>query len=576
MCSRACLNIDLLESHLASEHFNHNPYVCAYCPEGHGRAKFPTKASIKEHCVKEHKMHKFYVRLWISEEIESDEKQIQDCLNKSLRSSQRTAEESFVSGSAASQLFMELPSYSSNQEDTSSLASATRSPMLCLQNSFTQPNPRWKREKTNVVILEEEGDEEDSSIFSPQRPFSTSSAAPSQMFQQVNEQSPVLESPMSPTLNGSAGSNLDEDTFLDVVSLDRSPILATTKSKTPVRPVVSEAVSIAKKSTSAITSKETANRIRQKSAQPSAVRCKGCRQCYINKPEYLRSHINLKHLRMTTFSCRVCNKQFCGKKCQAVDHVNKAHSGDARLLTDNWEHCVAVLQSRIKEFFQTVPKPSASRIEFHRQQASRSQDKNKPTSSPKPTPNPVSKPKLSIMASLPVNPKSRVSQKELQNLQSNHPTVTRLRSRRCSVSYSAMETDTATMIFQLEDEASMVEPDNFIVNATSTSGELMTNLSKEYANAIYGGDRGKVLDCSQCKAQVVPTYDYMLLNHVNISHLKRPAYECTRCGEHFTDFSGRAIKRHMKMYHDANNLLIKDNRQDYKNEIQRKCLQYFG
>uniref|UniRef100_A0A915D7M3 C2H2-type domain-containing protein n=1 Tax=Ditylenchus dipsaci TaxID=166011 RepID=A0A915D7M3_9BILA len=89
-CLKTCVNIEDLQAHIGSEHFNYHPFTCAYCPEGDGRSKFSTKAAIKRHCASEHGMTRFHIRLWVSDQVENDEKEIEKCLQKCVNNSRRS------------------------------------------------------------------------------------------------------------------------------------------------------------------------------------------------------------------------------------------------------------------------------------------------------------------------------------------------------------------------------------------------------------------------------------------------------------------------------------------------------
>uniref|UniRef100_A0A915D6K6 C2H2-type domain-containing protein n=1 Tax=Ditylenchus dipsaci TaxID=166011 RepID=A0A915D6K6_9BILA len=105
--------------------------------------------------------------------------------------------------------------------------------------------------------------------------------------------------------------------------------------------------------------------------------------------------------------------------------------------------------------------------------------------------------------------------------------------------------------------------------------QLPSCFSPEYAANIYKGDRIKKLECGKCKTKVVAKLDWILFNHVNINHLKVPAFDCLICGESFCEYSGTSIKRHMKGYHSDRLDSYQDNRPFYRSQLQEMCLKYF-
>uniref|UniRef100_A0A915D894 C2H2-type domain-containing protein n=1 Tax=Ditylenchus dipsaci TaxID=166011 RepID=A0A915D894_9BILA len=91
LCSKACSDREALETHLGVEHFDYYPFACSYCMQNNSQAKFSTKDAIRRHCIQDHGLKKFHIRLWMSEEIDNDEQEIQKCIEKSMRINQNTA-----------------------------------------------------------------------------------------------------------------------------------------------------------------------------------------------------------------------------------------------------------------------------------------------------------------------------------------------------------------------------------------------------------------------------------------------------------------------------------------------------
>uniref|UniRef100_A0A915EG74 Solute carrier family 40 member n=1 Tax=Ditylenchus dipsaci TaxID=166011 RepID=A0A915EG74_9BILA len=77
--------IDSLETHLAVDHFNSDPFQCERCCTSGRPSKFPTESAVKRHYIEDHRLEKFFFRTWVTREIEANRIAIRKCLDKCIQ-----------------------------------------------------------------------------------------------------------------------------------------------------------------------------------------------------------------------------------------------------------------------------------------------------------------------------------------------------------------------------------------------------------------------------------------------------------------------------------------------------------
>ncbi|KAI1711631.1 hypothetical protein DdX_10093 [Ditylenchus destructor] len=268
------------------------------------------------------------------------------------------------------------------------------------------------------------------------------------------------------------------------------------------------------------------------------IQCLKCQQWLEKRFDYLKTHVNVMHVHFPLYKCG-CHNEYESYNL-AIKHANETHGVAGRSYSkvdmikehpDKKKHW-DMLDDRIKEFFPTFfGLPDKLEQSPNIEKRVLDAEKTQPGSSSCPVLNAVSNPKSVTNSDIALKIKAEPEENNEQ----------------AEKSYSSID-EVINKVIQPDTEENRTE------SQTDT-----------------------YLFCRGCKRNLIGVYAKpMMFNHINVRHSRYPLYECSACQKRFYDYFANTITKHMIIYHDGDTSLIQDNRADYDEQLEERCIELFG
>ncbi|KAI1699456.1 zinc finger, C2H2 type [Ditylenchus destructor] len=112
--------------------------------------------------------------------------------------------------------------------------------------------------------------------------------------------------------------------------------------------------------------------------------------------------------------------------------------------------------------------------------------------------------------------------------------------------------------------------------------QIMSKVKLEAGSSIkhFPNEKRKALAnklcCGECYEMIGVKSKLLLFSHVNVKHLRLPVYQCAACPMTFCDYMGSLVSRHIRDQHNGDKNLIRDCREQYREQIQAITKELFG